>query len=327
MTEAARGIPIVDFHLHFRIAHDEATRDLSGGQFSCADHDEAAQRRRAEQVAEQSRRWRRAWDFPDPQPDPERTWQAEADMWLAELDRYEIAHAAFVTGCGDERVAELVARAPERFSGMANLRDLTAPDAAERLARAIDEFGLRGLKLFAPLLPHRIDDPAADPVWRVAADRGIPVLIHFGHCGSSGGVAHNAHIEPAWLEPVAKRFPGIPFVVPHFGVQHVQQVLFLCWACPNVLVDTSGSNQWVRWMPYKLTLEDLFRRCYETIGPERIVFGSDSSWFPRGYCHRYLADQLRVCHEMGMPEPDLRAIFGGNAARLLGLPGLGKGTE
>ncbi|EHK82314.1 amidohydrolase 2 [Saccharomonospora azurea SZMC 14600] len=315
-----QGTEIVDFHLHFRIDRDPATRDLSGGQFTCADPDEQARRRRQDLVAAQSARWRRAWDFPDPQPSDERTWEEEADLWLDELDRHGIAHATFVTGGGDDRVAELVARHPQRFSGMANLRDLTALGAAERLRRAVTELGLRGLKLFAPLLPHRIDDPAAETVWRVAAEYELPVLIHFGHCGSSGGIAHNAHIEPAWLESVAKRHPGIPFVIPHFGVQHVQQVLFLCWACPNVHVDTSGSNQWVRWMPYKLTLEDLFRRCYETIGPDRIVFGSDSSWFPRGYCYRYLADQLRVCHEMGMPDTDLGKIFGGNAARLLRLP-------
>ncbi|WP_329520652.1 amidohydrolase family protein [Spirillospora sp. NBC_01491] len=322
MTTAPRDIPVVDFHLHFRMEHDPATRDLAGGQFGCADHDERAEARRREQVAEQSRRWRRAWGFPDPESGPGagRDWEAEADLWLAELDRHHIEHAAFVTGCGDENVARLVARAPGRFSGMANLTDLTAPDAAARLEHAVTELGLRGLKLFAPLLPHRIDDPAADPVWRVAARYDIPVLIHFGHCGSSGGIAHNARIEPAWLEPVAKRHPGVTFVIPHFGVQHVQQALFLSWACPNVCVDTSGSNQWVRWMPYRLTLEDLFRRCYETIGPDRIVFGSDSSWFPRGYCDRYLADQLRICHEMNMPERDLRQIFGGNATRLLRLP-------
>ena len=90
-------------------------------------------------------------------------------------------------------------------------------------------------------------------------------------------------------------------MIPHFGIQHVQEVLFLMWACPNVVVDTSGSNQWVRYMAQRLTLEDLFRRFYETMGPDRIIFGSDSSWFPRGFARRYLADQLRICWEMGMP--------------------------
>ena len=79
------------------------------------------------------------------------------------------------------------------------------------------------------------------------------------------------------LEPVARDFPTVDFIIPHFGIQYVNELLFLCWSCPNVHVDTSGSNQWVRWMPYKLTLDDLFQRFYETIGPERILFGSDSA--------------------------------------------------
>ena len=91
------------------------------------------------------------------------------------------------------------------------------------------------------------------------------------------------------------------------------------WACPNVSVDTSGSNQSVRYMASKLTLVDLFRRFYETMGSDRIIFGSDSSWFPRGFARRYLVDQLRICWEMGMPASDIQKIFGGNAAGVLGL--------
>jgi len=116
----------------------------------------------------------------------------------------------------------------------------------------------------------------------------------------------------------------VNFVVPHFGIQYVTDLLFLCWACPNVHVDTSGSNQWVRWMPYPLTLADLFHKFYETVGPERILFGSDSSWFPRGFALRYLQDQIQICRLAGFPHDHLQLIFGGNAARLLGIP---LGTE
>ena len=128
--------------------------------------------------------------------------------------------------------------------------------------------------------------------------------------GAAGGVSYHPNISPAVLEPVARDFPTVDFVIPHFGIQYVTDLLFLCWSCPNVHVDSSGSNQWVRWMPYKLTLDDLFQRFYETIGPERILFGSDSSWFPRGFAIRYLQDQIRICRFMGMshdaPAADLR---------------------
>jgi hypothetical protein len=50
-----------------------------------------------------------------------------------------------------------------------------------------------------------------------------------------------------------------------------------------------------------------------------MLFGSDSSYFPRGFVLRYLQDQLRICYQLNFPEADIRAIFGGNAARLMGL--------
>ncbi len=73
-------------------------------------------------------------------------------------------------------------------------------------------------------------------------------------------------------------------------------------------------------MPYPLTLEDLLRKFYETVGSERILYGSDSSWFPRGYSIRYLQDQIRACRYLNFPEEVLKNIFGRNAARLFGLP-------
>jgi predicted TIM-barrel fold metal-dependent hydrolase len=86
-----------------------------------------------------------------------------------------------------------------------------------------------------------------------------------------------------------------------------------------VLIDTSGSNQWMRWMPYKLTLEDLFRKAIETVGPDRIVFGTDSSYFPRGFAAEYLREQVQACRSIGLEQGTVEKIFHGNAARLLGL--------
>src|SRR5690606_36247017 len=176
------------------------------------------------------------------------------------------------------------------------------------------------LKLLAPNIPVLINDQSLYPVWEVCERLGIPVLCHFGMLGAAGGVSYHPNISPAVLEPVARDFPTVDFVIPHFGIQHVTDLLFLCWSCPNVSVDSSGTNQWVRWMPYKLTLDDLFQRFYETIGPERILFGSDSSWFPRGFAIRYLQDQVRICRFMNMPHEHLQLIFGGNAARILNVP-------
>lgn len=272
--------------------------------------------------AERSERMRLTWDFPAPERKGEIEEALEEDgrplidRWVDELDEYGIGGLNFLTGLDNNDLAAQISKYPDRFTGFA-CHPIEKLGAAEELRRAIDVLGLRGYKLFGPLTPIAFDDPSLDPVWRFLAERQLPVLIHFGMLGHAGGIVHHPNINPLALFNTARAYPDIPFVIPHFGAGYFQELLHLCWSCPNVHVDTSGSNQWVRWMPYELNLEILFRKTYELIGPERIVFGTDASGFPRGYPYRYLQDQVRVCRELRFPEPDIERIFGDNARRLV----------
>jgi hypothetical protein len=72
-------------------------------------------------------------------------------------------------------------------------------------------------------------------------------------------------------------------------------------------------------MPYDITLRDVFRRCVESVGAERILFGTDSSYFPRGFSDQYLREPLRICYDIGLPQESIQKIFYGNAVRLLKL--------
>lgn len=296
--------PVIDFHVHF------PTGDRWGELDPVT----------AEYARVRSLRMRREWDLPEREASPSSPegLLETAERWAGEVERYGLERVVFVTGRDNATLASIVSRYPDRFSGLAHHR-LDHPDPAGELKRAVEELGLVGLKLIAPFIQRPLDDPAYLPVWEYCAQRRLPVLIHFGLLGHAGGIVYHPRLDPLTLYPVAARFPAIPFVIPHFGCGYWQQLLQLCWSCPNVHVDTSGSNQWMRWMPYPLSLEDLFRKAYETIGPERIIFGTDSSWFPRGFSYRYLQDQLRVCRWLNLPDEAVTAIFGGNARRLLGL--------
>jgi predicted TIM-barrel fold metal-dependent hydrolase len=271
--------------------------------------------------AERSERMRLTWDFPEAVPagnNYENETTPLIDRWVEELDKYGIGGLNFLTALDNDNMADQLARHPDRFTGFA-YHSIEEPGAEEELRRAVNELGLKGYKLFGPLTSIPFDDPSLTPIWTFLAEKRLPVLIHFGLLGHAGGIAHHPNISPLAIFNTARSFPDIPFIIPHFGAGYFQELLHLCWSCPNVYVDTSGSNQWMRWMPYELTLESVLRKTYELIGPERIIFGTDASGFPRGYPYRYLQDQVRACRELRFNETDIENIFGNNARRLLGL--------
>ncbi len=308
-------LEIIDFHTHF-----PTNRPWFTGMGP--DVREAYVQRRGERRAKiarehamaYSREWRLSWDFEPPESDPPDD-ETQADRWAAEVDRYGLRAVGFVTGGGNDHLASIVARHPDKFIGFAHHYPF-AENAADELRRAVTELGMKGYKLLAPMLDRPIEDEAAYPVWEMCAELDIPVLVHFGIQGGGGGIAWHENINPLKLYNVARDFPDVNFVIPHFGCAWIRETLQLCWACRNVSIDTSGSNQWVRWVDGDWTVKKLFRKYMETIGPERIIFGTDSSYFPRGFAVRYLQDQIRDCRELGLAEDHLRLIFAGNAARL-----------
>lgn len=306
------GLDVLDFHAHFPHPDDELW-----GAWGAA----YAKRYGTEKLEMLTRRnyeaqveWWRRWSFPIPETIPV---EEAIRRWAEQVDLYGLAGIVFVTGGSNDELARICRRHP-KFVGFAH-HDPFGPDAAAELRRAVQELGLRGYKILAPALSGPIDAPELTLVWEACEELGIPALIHFGSLNGGGGIAQHANINPLMLHDVAKGFPTVPFVIPHFGCGYPTQLLHLCWACANVYVDTSGNNEWMRWMIPELTLEDLFRRFRETIGAERIIFGTDSSHFPRGFVGRYVEEQLRACRAVGFTEPELAALFASNARRLLGL--------
>ncbi|MCB0159925.1 MAG: amidohydrolase family protein, partial [Caldilineaceae bacterium] len=233
-----QGFEIIDFHSHFPTEGPWFT-DMGDTMKNYVDKvgEErlAILRERAKPYGEH---WRRMWGFPQPEPkDAHPGDRAQAQRWVDELDQYGIRAIGFVTGGGNEHLSEICSWHPDRFVGFAHHSPFL-PDAVERLDHAVRNLGLRGYKLLAPLIEEPIEDPAAFPVWEKCAELGIPVLIHFGIQGSSGGIAWHQNINPLKLHNVAKFFPEVDFVVPHFGCAWERETLQLAWACPNVHVDT-----------------------------------------------------------------------------------------
>jgi predicted TIM-barrel fold metal-dependent hydrolase len=65
-----------------------------------------------------------------------------------------------------------------------------------------------------------------------------------------------------------------------------------------------------------LTLEDVFRQALAIVGPDRLIFGTDSSFFPRGWQRQIFEVQKQTLHRLGVPEEAQERIFSGNFERL-----------
>jgi predicted TIM-barrel fold metal-dependent hydrolase len=266
--------------------------------------------------------------------------KALADRWDVELETQGVSRAAIIASVpGDEAsVAGAVEHHPSRFVGYFML-DPTKEDAENRVVAAL-ELGLRGVCLFPAMQGYSLHDPRVARIAEIAAGFGPPAddapfsaggvhrgPVLFVHCGVLSVGARRKlglaspfdmrHGNPLDLHALALRHPRLPIVIPHFGAGLLREALMVADQCSNIYFDTSSSNSWVKYQP-DLTLEKVFESALAVIGPERILFGTDSSFFPRGW-HRAIYNQQRAALiDLGVSDAQQAAIFGGNFERLFG---------
>src|SRR5688572_14681528 len=261
------------------------------------------------------------WEFPD-------SVDALTSRWIAELDKHGVQRAALIASLpGDaDAVAIAVAHNPERFVGFFML-DPTRQDAFDYAKRALDE-GLRTICLFPAMHGYHLHDPRVADVFALAASRRggtCEQVSVFAHCGVlSVGIRKKLGLpspfdirfgNPLDLHGVALKHPTVPVIIPHFGAGMLREALMLADSCPNVHLDTSSSNSWIKYTP-GLTLEQVFRTALDVVGPERLIFGTDSSFFPRGWNGEIHQKQQSALDAIGVSADVQQKIFGGNFARL-----------
>lgn len=249
--------------------------------------------------------------------------EALADRWAAELTRHGVSRAALIASMpGDEEsVAAALDQHPSRFVGFF-LLDPTKADAMKRAAAALDR-GLRAMCLFPAMHHYPLHGEHAQQVFELAAAR--PGTAVFVHCGAlSVGARKRLGLpspfemrygNPLDLQSLAAAFPAVPIIIPHFGAGLFREALMLADQCANVHFDTSSSNGWLRYQP-GLTLDQVLKTSIEILGPDRVLFGTDSSFFPRGWV-REVYDRQRAALGAAAATGNVREkVLAGNFDRL-----------
>jgi predicted TIM-barrel fold metal-dependent hydrolase len=169
-----------------------------------------------------------------------------------------------------------------------------------------------------------LDDERVVQIVQVAASH--PGTAVFVHCGVlSVGVRRKLGLpsrfdlrlgDPLAVARLAAMAPSVPFIIPHFGAGMLREALMAAEACPNIYLDTSSSNSWIRHTP-GLTLEAVFRTVLDVVGASRLLFGTDSSFFPRGWQRPVHDAQRTAFGAIGHSAEDEALVFGGNFDRIL----------
>ena len=274
----------------------------------------------AEEQAVDALKDRLSFEIPDADP------VNLAKRWVEEMDRNGVSRTVLIASVpGDEESVAAAARAyPDRILPYFML-DPTGTDAPTRVERAFSELGFRGVCLFPAMHRFRVWDRRLFAIYEKVQEHGGIVFVHCGHLkvGIRDKLGLPSRFDmrfsnPVELHGVAKAFPNMPFVLPHFGCGYFRELLLLADQCDNIYTDTSSSNGWMRFMPYPLDLKSVYAKTLEVLGPERILFGTDSSFFPRGWRRDVFDAQVSVVGELGVSPSHAAQIFGNNLARLVG---------
>jgi predicted TIM-barrel fold metal-dependent hydrolase len=256
--------------------------------------------------------------------EPAGSVESLTSRWISELDRHGVSRVGLIASIpGDEdSVAAAVSRHPTRFVGFFAL-NAAAPDAYDRARRAF-ELGLRCVCLFPAMHRYPLDDERVAKLFGLAGSHRAAVFVHCGFLSIEGrtrlGLRTSFDIrlgDPLALAATAVSFPNVPVIVPHFGGGFFREALMAADACPTIHFDTSSSNSWVKFVP-GLTLTEVFRRALTVVGPDRLIFGTDSSFFPRGWRRVIHGAQRTILDELGTESATAAKIFSGNFERLFG---------
>ena len=147
---------------------------------------------------------------------------------------------------------------------------LTTDQILQELRLCVDELGMRAVgelyvrRITGEIHPERIAD-AFSPLMEVIARDRLPVQIPTAWTQFPGGLYYG---DPLWVDELCARYPDVPVVLTKMGrglTRYFESSLVVALRNRNVYFDTSDTT------PEHLT------RAIASIGPDRIMFGTDWS--------------------------------------------------
>jgi hypothetical protein len=166
-----------------------------------------------------------------------------------------------------------------------------AEEPVEEARRCID-LGARGIKLHPRAQRFLLNDKRLAPIFELAAERRVPILIHGGR-GLPPIADH--------LDRLVEAYPEAQLIIAHGGIADLAELAGYFGGRAGVFFDTSV------WSPIDLL------SLFHLVSPEQVLYASD---YPYGQQPSSLLISVRTAKVAGFSDDQLRAMLWGSAARI-----------
>ena len=206
-------------------------------------------------------------------------------------------------------VADAADQYPDRLIAFVGV-DPRRKNAVEILERAVQEWGMKGLKLYPPcgFYPN---ERVVTPLWEKANELEIPVMVHSGPTFPQLKMKYS---EPIYLEDILVRYPNLNIIIAHLGGGiWTEEVTGLRRLRNNVYADISGWQDLVY-----ADKENAIQRLVHTysILRSKCLFGSDWPAFNPQVSHKEWVDMI---NGLDVEARLKKKLLGENAEKVLKL--------
>ena len=206
-----------------------------------------------------------------------------------------------------ERVAQLCAQWPDRFSGLAGVDPFRGMQGLRDLENAVKQHGFVAAHLYPHWFGLAPDDAKYYPYYAKCCELDIPIMMQVGQNLIYSRERRLPSVgRPICLDKIAIDFPELKLLGIHIGVPWTDEMIAMAWKHENIYigVDAYGPKHWPKQLVHYLN----------SYGREKVMFGTD---WPVIDPER----SVREIDDLKLRPESMRALMRNNALRVFNLPG------
>lgn len=237
-------------------------------------------------------------------------YDASEETLISSLRKGSIDKAvilAIAPEISNELIADSCEKYPDELIGFASVEPLSGNHAITQLEIAVEQLGLKGLKLHPRRQSFGINNANEIlPLIKKASELRIPVLIDAFPYGQ--GMFKRQEIE--LISILAESVPKAQFIVAHAGGHRLFDAFMVAKSNYNIFLDISFTLHYYKGTSIEADLKFVICK----IGAERVIYGSDHPTVPLLTAFEETMSFLDQC---GLSDKEIDCILGKNIISLI----------